>query len=171
MKRILRYQRHIDYRSYYREDGLWDIEAKLTDQKGFDFSRHDQKIISAGIPYHEIHAILTIDDQAIIHDLVIRYIHHPFSICTQVIDKYQCLKGESIDFAWPRLLRSKVGGKCGCSHLNDLLKGMLTAIFQTLHYNPHPSSYHKVASLDLVKNTCHAWREGSPVYKDYYSGE
>lgn len=168
MDRTLYYQRNIDYRAYHRVDQLWDFEAVLTDKKGFDFPRHDGRIIQVGTPYHEIHAYVTVDDEAVIQDLSIHYYHHPFKMCPKITERYLGLKGEKIDFAWPRLLRARAGGACGCSHLNDLLKGLLTAVFQALYYNPKPHSFHKVKDLKVVKNTCHAWKEGSEVYDLYY---
>ena len=58
--------RAIDYKGYEREDGMWDIEAHMTDTKTYKFKNNWRGEISAGEPLHVMFLRLTIDDDFII---------------------------------------------------------------------------------------------------------
>src|SRR3970282_2777608 len=60
VERELVHTRRVRYEGYKRADGLWDIEAHLTDIKNHDF--HLQTgVVRAGQPVHGMWLRLTID--------------------------------------------------------------------------------------------------------------
>ena len=53
--------RRIEMRGYRRSDGLYDIEARLTDTKSHTFQR-DEGSIFAGVPLHDMWLRLVVDE-------------------------------------------------------------------------------------------------------------
>src|SRR5262245_39916170 len=60
VERELRHTRRVRYEGYRRSDGLWDIEAHLTDVKSHD-TPMKSGVRRAGQPIHEMWLRLTID--------------------------------------------------------------------------------------------------------------
>src|SRR5215207_725063 len=60
VERELRHTRRVRYEGYKRADGLWDIEAHLTDIKNHDFQLKTG-VRRAGQPVHSMWLRLTID--------------------------------------------------------------------------------------------------------------
>ena len=48
------HHRSVDYRGYRREDGLWDIEAHLSDTKAYTFDSSFRGTIEPGEPIHDM---------------------------------------------------------------------------------------------------------------------
>ena len=46
--------RQMAIESYERDDGLWDLEAKLVDFKSYDFTRSDGSVRKAGEAVHDM---------------------------------------------------------------------------------------------------------------------
>jgi hypothetical protein len=61
--------RRVRYEGYKRADGLWDIEAHLTDIKNHDFDLKTG-VRRAGLPVHEMWLRITIDRSLTIVDAV-----------------------------------------------------------------------------------------------------
>ena len=55
--------RSIEINGYRRSDGLYDIEAHLTDSKSFGQNSHDRGYIEPGEPIHDMWLRLTLDEQ------------------------------------------------------------------------------------------------------------
>ena len=59
--------RAIEINGYRRTDGLYDIEAHLTDCKSFGQTNYDRGYIEAGDPIHDMWLRLTVDEKMHIH--------------------------------------------------------------------------------------------------------
>ena len=75
--------RAVEYRGYRREDGLWDIEAELTDTKTYAQERPDGGVRPAGEPVHGMVIRLTVDDDMKITDVAVGMPATPFPECQQ----------------------------------------------------------------------------------------
>ena len=75
--------RDVQYRGYRREDGLWDIEAELTDTKTYGHERPDRGVLPAGEPVHGMVIRLTVDDAMKITDVAVGMPATPFPECHQ----------------------------------------------------------------------------------------
>ncbi|MCH8002127.1 MAG: DUF2889 domain-containing protein, partial [Proteobacteria bacterium] len=53
--------RTMEFRGYRRADGLWDIDARLTDVKTYDFPNEFRGVIEADEPLHDMWLRVTID--------------------------------------------------------------------------------------------------------------
>ena len=61
-ERELLHSRDIVLRGYRRADGLYDIEAQLTDTKSYGSANRDRGYIHAGEPIHGMWLRLTVDE-------------------------------------------------------------------------------------------------------------
>ena len=170
--------RKIDFAGYERDDGMFDIEAHLTDTKSYAFSNNWRGNIEPGVPIPGMWLRVTIDDQFVVQDVEASTDHSPFAMCPDITPAYKALKGLTMGPGWRQAVRQKVGGIQGCTHLTELLFPMATVAIQTIR--PLQNHRRKLADSDsrrsagkpFVLNTCHAWAEFSPVVKenapDYY---
>ena len=179
--------RAIDYRGYRREDGLWDIEAHMTDTKTYEFSNRWRGKIPVGEPLHEMLLRVTIDDNFVIQDVEAATDHSPFEVCPSITPNYRGLIGITMGAGWRQAIRMKVGGVQGCTHLTELLFPMATVAMQTLwpllarrrkgsdrENRLVDRATEKPEARPPVLNTCHAWSTDSPVVKEnaphWYTG-
>ena len=62
--------RRIVYEGWQREDGLFDIEARLVDAKDHDYDAGVRRRAVRGMPVHDMSARVTIDGQFVIRAIV-----------------------------------------------------------------------------------------------------
>jgi len=130
--------RSVEYRGYRREDGLWDIEAELTDRKTYTHSTPDRGVLQAGTPLHGMAIRLTVDDAMKITDIAVRMAAAPFPECQQAKPPMTRLIGHTLGRGWRKAIEHALGGTQGCAHLRELLFNMATAAYQTIpHYRNH----------------------------------
>src|SRR5688572_32625559 len=75
--------RTVEYRGYRREDGLWDIEAELSDRKTYAHQTPGRGVLQAGEPVHGMAIRLTVDDHMKITDIAVGMRSAPFPECQQ----------------------------------------------------------------------------------------
>jgi hypothetical protein len=173
--------RTIDYRGYQREDGMWDIEAHMTDTKTYQFNNNWRGEVKIGEPLHEMLLRVTIDDGFIIRDVVAVTDNSPFKMCPDITPVYKKLVGIRMGPGWRKAIRMKVGGVQGCTHLTELLFPMATVAMQTIwpllrqKKNSSDSELDETGKRPIVLDTCHAWSTDSPVVKEnavkFYTGD
>lgn len=165
--------RQIQLQGYEREDGLFDIEAHMTDVKAYAFRNKWRGSIEVGEPLHEMWLRLTIDSDFVVHDVAAATDNSPFEVCPDITPRYQSLIGLRIGPGWRKAIRERVGGVEGCTHLTELLMPMATVAIQTIR--PLQNHRRQLADSDasadkrgrpFVLNTCHAWATHSPVVRD-----
>lgn len=173
--------RAIEYRGYEREDGMWDIEAHMTDIKTYAFKNDWRGEIKEGTPLHEMLLRVTIDDDFVIREVVAVTDNSPFQMCPDITPNYQSIIGIKMGLGWRKAIRMKVGGVQGCTHITELLFPMATVAMQTIwplrqrRKNQADSASKKASKRPIVLDTCHAWSTNSPVVKEnlpkYYTGD
>ena len=128
--RTLRHRRTIAVEAYSREDGLWDIEARLTDHKDRDFALATG-LRKQGTPIHELWLRLTIDENFEVHDAeaVSDWVPYP-GICDQIGTEYRQLIGLNLRRGFRHAVRERLGGAAGCTHLTELCSVLPTAAIQ-----------------------------------------
>lgn len=166
--------RTVVYRCYDREDGLWDIEAELTDIKSYAFKMNNEKLFEANKPVHGLSIRLTIDSDLLIHDVATSMDNIPHATCDQAPANMNRLKGCRIGKGWRRQIEGKLGGTEGCTHLRDMLSNMATAAFQTLGSGewlrreikglPHPTP----TQLPYYIDQCHTWARSSVITEHFF---
>ncbi|MBT7646794.1 MAG: DUF2889 domain-containing protein [Rhodospirillaceae bacterium] len=176
--RKLLHTREIICEAYEREDGLFDLDAHLTDIKTYGFKNRDRGRIEAGEPIHGMWLRLTIDTDFLIHSVEAKMDHTPYNFCTRIEPDHQQLVGAQIGPGWNKQIRTLLGGTHGCTHLREMLGRMATVAYQAVYgrrlrddgteIDDHPQR------KPWVLDGCHAWASNGPVvkieYPDWYTG-
>src|SRR5579885_361328 len=124
--------RRIDLRGYARHDGLYDIEARMTDTKTTELTLGDERRVPAGNPIHDMWVRLVVDEDLNVLDIVAATDASPFRVCPEATATLQSMKGVRIGAGWSLALRQRLSGRQGCTHLTELLMPLATVAFQTL---------------------------------------
>lgn len=124
--------REIVINGYRRSDGLFDIEAQLTDSKAEGFGNRDRGHIAAGEPLHGMWLRLTVDGHMTIVAAEAATDHAPYAACPAAAPNFSALAGLRIKSGFLREANQRVGGTVGCTHLRELLQQMATTAFQTI---------------------------------------
>lgn len=151
---------------YEREDGLWDIEARMTDIKSESVDNEERGgFVAAGEPFHDMYLRLTIDRTLLIHQAEAVIDASPFRMCPGAAGVFKQLEGTRIGPGWQREAKERVGGVKGCTHVFELLPVLSTTAIQSLW----PSMEDDVmqAGAKFMLNTCRTWGQSSDVIRRY----
>ena len=167
--------RRIELHGYTREDGLFDIEGRLTDTKSYGFDTDDRGWIAPGEPLHGMSMRMTIDEELTIVAFEAATDYSPHSICPQIAPNYSKLAGLRIGPGFLRDVASRVGGVHGCTHLREMMQQMGTVAYQTLYPVLMRRKAKGVsAGKPALLNTCYAYASDSPVVEKrwpaFYTG-
>lgn len=163
--------RSVVFRGYRREDGLWDIEAELTDAKTYTHKTPDRGVLEAGEPVHGMAIRLTVEDSFKIVDIAVRMEAHPFPECQQAKPPVARLIGHTLGRGWRSSIEHALGKTQGCAHLRELLFNCATAAYQTIpHYRNHLRRQAGLPDPVLKRppphlGQCLAWDFDGPVVK------
>jgi hypothetical protein len=192
-ERELLHSRDIVLRGYQRADGLYDIEAQLTDSKSYGTANRDRHYIEAGEPIHGMWLRITVDETRRIVDCEAASDYTPYAICPTAAPNFSRLVGLQIKPGFLREAAALVGGTVGCTHLRELLQQMATTAYQTIDPfrakreadvagdpdTPGSDSLDeratsKMGGAPAILNTCIAYGTDSPVvqrrWPDLYTG-
>ena len=133
--RELSHTRAITIHGYRRADGLYDIEASLTDTKAYGFPNEERGFIAPGEPLHGMFMRMTVTEDMIITECEAASDHTPYAICPSAAPNFTHLAGLKIGRGFLKEANLRIGGTHGCTHLRELLQQMATTAFQTV--NPH----------------------------------
>ncbi len=132
VSRDLLHTRAITIHGYRRDDGLYDIEAQLTDSKSYEFDNEDRERIQVGEPLHGMWMRMTVDERMRITACEAATDHAPYTVCPQAAPNFARLAGLTIKSGFLKEAAALVGGVVGCTHLRELLQQMATTAFQTI---------------------------------------
>lgn len=126
------HRRALDVQVFVRDDGLFDVEASLTDTK-----THDVPLAGvprkAGEPIHEMHLHLTVDRELTITAATSDTLWMPYvGACDQHGDAYQRLVGLNLMKGFRQAVLERLGGTRGCTHITELCQVLPTAVIQAL---------------------------------------
>lgn len=170
-ERTLLHLRDIELRGYERADGLYDIEAHLTDTKDYGYPNPGRGWIEKGELLHGMWIRLTVDLDMVIHACEAVTDHSPFDICPLATPNFSRLAGLKIGPGFNRAVNERVGGVQGCTHLREVLAQVATVAYQTMN----PSRRKKVKDAQqgdsskgpggrpAIIGTCLAYAPDSPV--------
>ena len=162
------------YRGYDREDGLWDIEAELTDVKPFTFSVPNERAFPANKPIHHLQIRLTVDKRLVIQNVTTSLDQIPHAECVQGPQHMHKLQGSTLGRGWRKTIDEHLGRTEGCTHLRELLFNMATAAFQTLpsgqwlRREQSGKAHPPMQEPAFFLNQCHSWAYDSPTVQRSY---
>ena len=182
-ERQLFHTRQISCAGYLRADGLWDIEAHITDTKTHDFRTAAQTIVAPGQPVHEMRLRLTIDDDLLIRSAEAVTEHGPSPECQAINGRYAQLQGMQIGPGFLAKARQLLSGVEACTHLTELIAPLATTAMQTLSHKFKAAEQQRLALLNKAPgvkpkpqlvDSCHTFRSDGPVvaklWPDSYTG-
>lgn len=183
--RELLHQRDIELRGYRRADGLFDIEARLTDTKSYGFGNTDRGWIDPGTPLHGMLARMTLTEDMVITQFEAVTEYGPYTICPSAAPNFARLAGLRVGRGFLKEANQRIGGVHGCTHLRELLGQMGTVAFQTLFAvrtkktpgktsGPDAPNATETAGKPMMLGTCLAYAPDSPVvqrqWPAFYTG-
>ena len=163
--------RTITCEGYERDDGLYDIEARIVDRKTYDVEEPYRGHRPAGAHVHDMQVRLTLDAAMTVKAIAVSTNHAPYDPCPQVAPSYQGLVGAKIGAGWRKAVAEAVGRTRGCTHVTELLMPMATVAFQTMGSWPKGGKVATEAEPDTSQKKpyfidgCHAWAADGPVVK------
>ena len=164
--RKLVHTRRFITRGFRREDGLWDIEGELHDSKSDPFPMGERGTLEPGEAVHGLALRLTIDDEYLIHGVAVASDFTPYAYCRGGQDNYQRLVGQHIGRGWRRVVRERLGGDQGCTHLVEMLDAMATTAFQTIFPARGGHLDNDQSRRPPLLGSCRSFGESSPVVLD-----
>jgi len=155
-------------RGYLRDDGLYEIEGRVTDSKPHDFMPDGGlRNIPAGEALHDMWVRLVIDEDMRVRDALAVSDAYPYRQCAEASAALASLKGLSIVGGWAKAVNERIGRAAGCTHQRELLIPLGSAAFQTLTVNRRekPDKLDS-AGLPVKLDSCYAYRtDGELVMK------
>jgi hypothetical protein len=182
--------RRVTCQGFFREDGLWDIEGHITDEKSYEHANEWRGPPKPGEFVHDMSIRLTIDRKFNIVDVEAVTDKSPYSMCGDITPNFKKLIGLRIGGGFHREARARLGGVQGCTHIVELLGPVATTAFQTVasrkaqdldrahrakagtpsRTGVAPAPPRKPYMLD----TCHTWASDSDVTRrwvpHFYTG-
>ena len=159
--------RRVSYEGFRREDGLFDIEARITDHKDRDY-KLAMGTRSKDIPVHSMWARVTINRQFEVVDIEAVTDEMPYpGQCNRIGPEYKKLIGANLLKGFRKAIAENMGGVKGCTHLSELLGYLPTAAVQTF-----AGIKNETESVDGKKpfqlNSCHALATDTETVRVYY---
>jgi len=174
--RKLMHTRAIACQGYEREDGLWDIEAHLTDTKSVVHSRHHGgRERQPGQPVHDMWLRITVDLDMKIHEIEAITDEGPYPVCGNITTNFKALTGLTIGPGWRKQIAERVGGVKGCTHLVELLGPLGTTAFQATNRARQARNAGKPQTKKPYQlNSCHVYKDDAPAVLErwpaFYTG-
>jgi hypothetical protein len=163
--------RTIKCEGFEREDGLYDIEAQIVDQKTYAVDEPYRGHREPGMHVHDMQLRLTLDRAMTVRGIEVTTNHAPYAACPGVAPAYRGLIGAKIGGGWRKAVAEAVGRTKGCTHITELLMPAATVAFQTMGSWPkagevateeHPD---QSAKKPYFIDGCKAWASDGEVVK------
>jgi hypothetical protein len=125
--------RRIDMRGWKRSDGLFEVEARLTDRKPRDFvPASGGKFVAAGDPIHDMGVRLVFNIELYVLEVSTFTDAAPYAVCPDAGPTLQTVVGLRMVSGWGQEVRKRLGGARSCTHLMELLMPMATVAYQSM---------------------------------------
>ncbi len=168
-QRQLKHRRQIDVQVYARGDGLWEVDATLTDTKTRT-AQLGSGSRPAGVPIHDMLLRLVVNEKLDIIEAGSETRWMPYTgQCSEHGDVYARLAGLNLMDHFRLRLRDRVGGVLGCTHITELAQVLPTAVVQAFAGEVIDTRGDtENASRPFQIDRCHALRSNGPVVAQFY---
>lgn len=167
--RQLKHRRTIDVQIFARGNGLWEVDARLTDVKTRD-AELGGGLRRAGDPIHEMLLRLVIDERMNILEAGSETLWMPYpGECSEHGDAYKQLVGLNLRDGFREAVRRRLGGTRGCTHITEMTQVLPTAVIQAFagdvfRTSDNPANDIRPFQLDR----CHALRVDREAVRIHY---
>lgn len=117
---------------YEREDGLFDIDGRITDVKTTQYITESERVVEPGEALHDMSIRLVVDAAMTVQEIHAVTDSSPHPACPEATANLQRLKGLNLMKGWRVAIREQLAGAEGCAHLKELLNAMGSGAFQAL---------------------------------------
>ena len=163
------HKRQINCNGFVRADGLYDIEAELTDHKTYDFPSDFRGTVTPDLAVHHMVLRITINRDRVIQHAEAITITGPYAICPKANAVFDNLVGLQIGPGWRRKVQAAIGGRHGCTHITELLGPVATIAYQALYgeearqkrQSGTLTNQDKQASRSQLANSCVGYADDS----------
>jgi hypothetical protein len=167
--RRLLHRRAFDVQVFAREDGQFDVEARLTDTKTHDVPLAGVPRL-AGQPIHDMLLTVTVDRALTITQAGSASLAMPYvNACGEHGNAYAGLVGLNLMRGFRHAVNERLSGTRGCSHLTELCQVLPTAVIQAFAnslIDPLVGSPDGQPPFQLDR--CHALRSDGPTVAVHY---
>jgi len=129
-ERQLKHRRSIDVQIYSRGDGLWEVDARISDVR----TRETHMVTglrAAGSPIHDMLVRLVVDEQFNVVEAGAETTAMPYpGECGAYGDAYAALVGLNLMRGFRHAVKERLGGVRGCTHITELVQVLPTAVVQ-----------------------------------------
>ena len=170
--RALRHTRAIHVEAYARDDGLWDLDARITDIKQRDV------MLASGLrnalaPLHDLSLRITVNRELIIVDAEAASDAVPYAgYCDTNGAAYKKLIGLSLTRGFRLAVKERLSGVLGCTHLTELAQILPTAAIQAyandVFHARDGAAEDRSPDRPFQIDQCHALRVEGPAVARYY---
>ena len=162
------HRRSVQVDAFRRDDGLFDLEARLTDVK-----HHPVELLSGvrepGDPVHDLALRVTVDAGFTIVDAVVATPRVPNpGVCEAIAPDYRALVGMNLLRGFRKAVQGRFGRTRGCTHLSELAGVLPTAALQSISHlvNDHDTS--DASAPPFFVGQCHAYDRSGEVVRRHY---
>ncbi|MFS8087207.1 MAG: DUF2889 domain-containing protein [Acidobacteriota bacterium] len=122
--------REIRYEGFKREDGMYEVEARITDVKDADFMLASG-LRRGGDPVHDMSVRVAFNAEFVITEVEAcsDWVPYPGG-CESIGPAYRRMVGLSLLQGFRNGLRERLGGIEGCTHISEMLGGLPTVAIQ-----------------------------------------
>ena len=157
------HNRRVSCNGFVREDGLFDIEAEMTDNKSYPFPTEFRGDVTPDQYVHHMKVRVTVDRDMKIHAAEALTIAGPYAICPTANDAFQHIVGLTIGPGWRRKVAAAIGGRHGCTHITELMGVVGTIAFQTRYGEDARQRRQTVASTGMDTATARSKERASAM--------
>jgi hypothetical protein len=159
--RRLLHTRSIELQGFIRDDGLFELEARLTDRKSYDSRRFPDATLPAGEPLHDMIVRMVFDDELLISEFGATMAATPYDGCREAEPNFGALVGLRIQPGFLREANRRLAGIKGCTHVRELLQQIATTAYQTVvgvRLQKQAESGAQPAGKPALLDTCAGYR-------------
>jgi hypothetical protein len=168
-ERQLKHRRSISVQMYARGNGLWEVDAHITDVRTNDI-RMATGLLPAGAPIHDMLVRLVVDERFNVIEAGAQTTAMPYpGECDSFGDAYGQLVGLNLMQGFHRAVKERLGGVKGCTHITELTQVLPTAVVQAFAGDVLDTRGDSEASQQPFQiDRCHALRADGLAVKTYY---
>lgn len=168
-ERQLSHHRCIDVQVYARGNGLWEVDARITDTKTRD-AHLAAGVRAAGLPIHDMQLRLVVDERFNIVESGAQTHWMPYpGRCDDHGDAYAKLVGLNLMRGFRQAVRERLGGTLGCTHITEMTQLLPTAVIQAFAGSVIDTRGDGDTSPQPFQiDRCHALRSDGDVVREHY---
>jgi hypothetical protein len=168
-ERQLTHRRSISVQIYARGNGLWEVDAHVTDVRARDIQMATG-LLPAGAPIHDMLVRLVVDERFNVIEAGAQTTAMPYpGECDSFGDAYGQLVGLNLMQGFHRAVKERLGGVKGCTHITELTQVLPTAVVQAFAGDVLDTRGDSEASQQPFQiDRCHALRADGLAVKTYY---